>query len=76
MEFALQLQEGAEDGEGVFMADTDDDEVPLALENESSLWFSMWIGSSVSVGGRSKDSSGSALTPSAVFLQIFYPAGR
>ncbi|KAK1285552.1 Receptor-like protein kinase FERONIA [Acorus calamus] len=61
---------------GVFEADTDDDEVPLALENEPSLWFSMRIGSSVNVGGRSEDSSGSALTPSAVFSQILNPAGR
>ncbi|KAK1286221.1 Receptor-like protein kinase FERONIA [Acorus calamus] len=76
LEFALQLQEGAEDGGGVFEADTNDDEVPLALENEPSSWFSMRIGSSVSLGGRSEDSSGSALTPSAVFSQILNPTGR
>ncbi|KAK1286219.1 Receptor-like protein kinase FERONIA [Acorus calamus] len=68
--------EGAEDGGGKFEADTDDDGVPLALENEPSLGFSMRIGSSVSVGGRSEDSSGSALTPSAVFSQILNPTGR
>ncbi|KAK1286570.1 Receptor-like protein kinase FERONIA [Acorus calamus] len=76
LELALQLQEGAEDGGGVFEADTNDDEVPLALENEPSSWFSMRIGSSVSLGGRSEDSSGSALTPSAVFSQILNPTGR
>ncbi|KAK1312631.1 Receptor-like protein kinase FERONIA [Acorus calamus] len=84
LEFALQLQEGAEDGGGVFEADTgDDDEVPLALagkgerrESEPSSWFSTTSGSSVSVGGRSEESSGSALTPSAVFLEVLHAAGR
>ncbi|KAK1264811.1 Receptor-like protein kinase FERONIA [Acorus gramineus] len=67
LEFALQLQEGAKDGGGVSEADTDDDEVPLALvgkgerrESEPSSWFSTTSGSSVSVGGRSEESSGSA----------------
>ncbi|KAK1286222.1 Receptor-like protein kinase FERONIA [Acorus calamus] len=61
LEFALQLQEGAEDGGGVFEADTDDDEAPLAF---------------VSVSRRSEESSGSGLMPSAVFSQILNPVGR
>ncbi|KAK1272295.1 Receptor-like protein kinase FERONIA [Acorus gramineus] len=87
LEFALQMQETAEESGG-FETGTDNDEAPLkgaswrkkdeaaGGHEDPSAGFSASTGSAVSLGGRSEDSYGGGLTPSAVFSQIMNPTGR
>ncbi|XP_058000225.1 receptor-like protein kinase FERONIA isoform X2 [Hevea brasiliensis] len=88
LEFALQLQESAEEsGKGI--AGIDDEEMPFNMASkgkkdpdtspgfDGNITDSRSIGMSMSIGGRSlasEDSDG--LTPSAVFSQIMNPKGR
>ncbi|KAL3569930.1 hypothetical protein D5086_029820 [Populus alba] len=86
-EFALQLQESAEDG-GKGIVGADDEEVPFNVAYKGKapdaspgydgiVTDSRSSGISMSIGGRSlasEDSDG--LTPSAVFSQIMNPKGR
>ncbi|XP_073148172.1 receptor-like protein kinase FERONIA [Henckelia pumila] len=83
LEFALQLQESAEEsGSGVSLGDIesfevkkDSDSSPMGFDDSNS--SSGGQGLSTSIGGRSlasQDSDG--LTPSAVFSQIMNPEGR
>ncbi|GKV03000.1 hypothetical protein SLEP1_g15367 [Rubroshorea leprosula] len=88
LEFALQLQESAEEsGTGIGKMDFEDDAFNMACKGKndptSSPGFngnvtdSRSSGMSMSIGGRSvasQDSDG--LTPSAVFSQIMNPKGR
>ncbi|XP_071741864.1 receptor-like protein kinase FERONIA [Rutidosis leptorrhynchoides] len=85
LEFALQLQESAEDSGSKGTMDLEDgvyDEVPLKGkglngEYDENVTDSRSTGMSMSIGGRSlasEDSDG--LTPSAVFSQIMNPKGR
>nr|XP_043635438.1 receptor-like protein kinase FERONIA [Erigeron canadensis] len=85
LEFALQLQESAEDSGGKGALDLEEgvyDELPLKGKvaddgYEGNVTDSRSTGMSMSIGGRSlasEDSDG--LTPSAVFSQIMNPKGR
>ncbi|KAK1412464.1 hypothetical protein QVD17_33742 [Tagetes erecta] len=86
LEFALQLQESAEDSGGIGTVDLETggyEEVPLKGKADSggdydgTVTDSRSTGMSMSIGGRSlasEDSDG--LTPSAVFSQIMNPKGR
>ncbi|KAK1283572.1 Receptor-like protein kinase FERONIA [Acorus calamus] len=87
LEFALQMQESAEESGG-FETGTDNDEALLTAASwgkkdeaagareDPSAGFSSSTGSGVSLGGRSEDSYGGGLTPSAVFSQIMNPTGQ
>ncbi|KAK1321208.1 Receptor-like protein kinase FERONIA [Acorus calamus] len=87
LEFALQMQETSEESGG-FETGMDNDEAPLKEASwrkkdeaaggreDPSAGFSASTGSAVSLGGRSEDSYGGGLTPSAVFSQIMNPTGR
>lgn len=85
LEFALQLQESAEDSGGKGALELEEgvyDDVPLKGKAEKggyegNVTDSRSTGMSMSIGGRSlasEDSDG--LTPSAVFSQIMNPKGR
>ncbi|KAJ8647811.1 hypothetical protein MRB53_000834 [Persea americana] len=88
LEFALQLQESAEEAGGIQGNDVDKEESPLSemgFVGKKDLDNSMGFGGNmsdsrstgISIGGRSlasEDSDG--LTPSAVFSQIMNPKGR
>ncbi|KAK4268387.1 hypothetical protein QN277_025053 [Acacia crassicarpa] len=91
LEFALQLQESAEEsGKGIGGMQDIDEEEPLYVESkgkkdpnealpgfESNVTDSRSSGMSMSIGGRSLASEDSdGLTPSAVFSQIMNPKGR
>ncbi|XP_077232813.1 receptor-like protein kinase FERONIA [Tasmannia lanceolata] len=88
LEFALQLQESAEDSGGI-RSDTDNEETPftatasakkdldMSMGFEGNVSDTRSSGTTMSIGGRSlasEDSDG--LTPSAVFSQIMNPKGR
>ncbi|KAG0496950.1 hypothetical protein HPP92_001641 [Vanilla planifolia] len=86
LEFALQLQESAEES-GVVMVDSisDADGAPVALDRKKdaddpsmeSRSTTTTSTSTMSIGGRSINSEDSeGLTPSAVFSQIMNPKGR
>jgi serine/threonine protein kinase len=84
LEFALQLQESAEEsgGKGIeeeepFMACKGKKDPDASLGYDGNVTDSQSSGMSMSIGGRSlasEDSDG--LTPSAVFSQIMNPKGR
>ncbi|KAK2981853.1 hypothetical protein RJ640_010370 [Escallonia rubra] len=88
LEFALQLQESAEEsGKGIGGPDVEDDLFDVAIKGnkdqnaspafDGNVTDSRSSGISMSIGGRSlasEDSDG--LTPSAVFSQIMNPKGR
>ncbi|KAK1312630.1 Receptor-like protein kinase FERONIA [Acorus calamus] len=81
LEFALHLQEGAEDSSGgVFeVGKENDEEAPPAFAGQSdpNSWFSKTSDSGVSVSGPSEDSSsGGGFTPSGIFSQIMNASGR
>ncbi|XP_058075444.1 receptor-like protein kinase FERONIA [Magnolia sinica] len=85
LEFALRLQESAEEVGGV-QEDTENDEAPLAIPASGRRDWDMPSGNvpdsrnsgmSMSIGGRSLTSEESdGLTPSRVFSQIMNPKGR
>ncbi|KAG0496978.1 hypothetical protein HPP92_001669 [Vanilla planifolia] len=86
LEFALQLQESAEES-GIVMVDSisDADGAPVALDRKKdaddpsmeSRSTTTTSTSTMSIGGRSINSEDSeGLTPSAVFSQIMNPKGR
>lgn len=88
LEFALQLQESAEEsGKGIARMNIEEEEYDVPLKGKSdpnaspgydgNITDSRSTGMSMSIGGRSlasEDSDG--LTPSAVFSQIMNPKGR
>ncbi|KAK1265679.1 Receptor-like protein kinase FERONIA [Acorus gramineus] len=83
LEFALQLQEGAEDSSGgVFEVGKENDEETLLAfagkkeQSDPNSWFSKTTDSGVSVTGPSEDSSSGGFTPSGIFSQIMNASGR
>ncbi|KAM5560722.1 hypothetical protein ABKV19_021734 [Rosa sericea] len=86
LEFALQLQESAEEtGQGIgmdmeeepFMACKGKKDLDASPEFDGNVTDSRSSGISMSIGGRSLASNDSdGLTPSAVFSQIMNPKGR
>lgn len=82
LEFALQLQESAEES-GLFPTDTDNEETPFTRKQGEDAVYCDYISDSkssattMSLGSHSLVSDDSdGLTPSAVFSQIMNPKGR
>ncbi|XP_043701406.1 receptor-like protein kinase FERONIA [Telopea speciosissima] len=86
LEFALQLQESAEESGTVIQSDMEIEETPFKKSSggkkdpngyEGNMTDSRSSGMSMSIGGRSLASEASdGLTPSQVFSQIMNPKGR